>query len=229
MGVSIHLTSMTEETNFAPLGVLGYCLTQTNFLAPVWAGLEVPLKTVDHSPVAKLQDILVSILAGCRAISHVNTRLRPDLALAQAWGRACFADQSMLARTLDICQQDQVAQLRQGSEAWVQREGATFRHDFTQSWLYLDIDLTPLPSSKDAEASTKGKFEKKTAMVGNWLGFRLRSITKRCFRGSIRANRIVARPTSRSWLPWKKAWLSHPNRSNGPFCVRMPGLAVMPI
>lgn len=205
MPVSIQLTSMTEETNFAPLGVLGYCLTRTNFLAPVWANLELPLKTVDHSPMAKLQDILVSILAGCRAISQVNTRLRPDLALARAWDRERFADQSMLARTLDVCDLGQVAQLRQGSEAFVQREGATFRHNFAQAWLYLDIDLTPLPSSKYAEASTKGKFEKKTAMGGNWPGSTRHSITKRCFRASIRANRIVARPIFRCWLRWKQA------------------------
>jgi hypothetical protein len=36
-----------------------------------------------------------------------------------------------------------------------------------QDWLWLDLDLTPLPISKLAEASTKGKFAKKTITAGN--------------------------------------------------------------
>jgi hypothetical protein len=197
MTISIRLAKMGEETKFAPLGVLGYCLTRTDFLAPVWASVEFPLKTVEHSPTAKLQDILVSILAGCRAISQVNTELRPDLALAQAWGRERFAEQSMLARTLDVSQLTQVEQVRQGSARLLQREGGIFRHNFDQSWLYLDIDLTPLPSSKSAESSTKGKFAKKTAMVGNWLECMRLSTTKPCCPRFIQASRIVVRLTSR--------------------------------
>ena len=191
MTIAIRLCDMWQETNSAPLGVLGYCLSRSRFLEPVWGNLDLGLKTVDHPPEAKLQDVLVSILTGCRAISQVNTRLRPDLALAQAWGRARFADQSMLARTLDACGPSQVEQLRQGNAQLLQREGAVFAHNFEQSWLYLDVDLTPLPISKQAQSSTKGKFEKKTAMVVSWPGSMLRSITKPCSRGSIQASKIV--------------------------------------
>jgi hypothetical protein len=157
----IRLTEMPDETSFAPLGVLGYCLTRTQFLAPVWAGLDLALKTVDHAPQAKLLDLLVSILAGCRAVVQVNTRLRPDIALARAWGRDRFADQSTLARTLDAFSSVEVAQLRHGSEALFRQESQVLHHDFTRGWLWLDIDLTPLPISKHAEGSTKGKFNRK--------------------------------------------------------------------
>ena len=197
MTAIIRLCDMRQETNYAPLGVLGYCLSRTKFLEPVWESLDLGLKTVDHSPEAKLQDVLVSILTGCRAISQVNTRMRPDLALAQAWGRVRFADQSMLARTLDRCGPRQVEQLRQGSAQLLQREGAVFGHNFEQSWLYLDIDLTPLPISKQAQASTKGKFEKKTVMGGSWPGSMPRSITRPCSRGSIPASKIVGQPIFR--------------------------------
>jgi hypothetical protein len=157
----VSLTDMPNETSFAPLGVLGYCLTRTKFLAPVWAELELSLKSVDHSPSAKLLDVVVDILTGCRAISQVNTRLRPDTALARAWGRDRFADQSNLARTLDAFTTTEIAQLRRGSEALLRREGHVLRHDFANEWLWLDIDLTPLPISKHAEGSTKGKFGQK--------------------------------------------------------------------
>jgi hypothetical protein len=140
---------------------LGYCLTRTQFLAPLWTGLDLPLKEVDHSPQAKLLDLVVSILAGCRAIQQVNTRLRPDVALACAWGRERFADQSTLARTLDVFSGVEVAQLRHGSEMLFRRESGVLRHEFAHDWLWLDIDLTPLPISKHAEGSTKGKFDRK--------------------------------------------------------------------
>ena len=167
MTTNIRLVAMPEETGFAPLGVLGYCLTRTAFLDEVWSPLKLPIKEVVHEPSVKLQDVLVSILTGCRSISQVNTRLRSDQALARAWGRGQFAEQSTLARTLDAFGEEQIVQLRQGSEALFRRESGVFRHPFAAEWLYLDIDLTPLPSSKHAEGSSKGKFAKKTAMGAN--------------------------------------------------------------
>jgi hypothetical protein len=161
MPTIIRLTDMPNETGFAPLGVLGYCLAHTQFLAPIWAELDLGMKTVDHSPESKLQDVVTSILAGCRSINQVNTRLCPDLALASAWGRKRFADQSQLARALDTFDAIHIAQLRQGSEVLFRRESRVLQHDHHQGWLWLDIDLTPLPVSKHAEGSTKGKFNRK--------------------------------------------------------------------
>jgi hypothetical protein len=161
MPTIVSLVDMPEETGYAPLGVLGYCLTRTQFLVPVWAELDLELKTVDHSPSDKLQDVVTSILAGCRSISQVNTRIVPDQALARAWGRKRFAEQSQLARALNSFDVTHVAQLRQGSETLFRRESYCLRHNFGCDWLWLDIDLTPLPVTKHAEASTKGKFNQK--------------------------------------------------------------------
>lgn len=167
MSTKISLVPIDGHTSYAPLAVLGYCLTRTSFLEPVFAGLGLSLKTVEHTPSEKLLDVLVSILAGCRSITQVNTRLRPDLALAQAWNRKRFAEQSTLARTLDAFTDLHLEQLRQGTQALFRRESLTLRHNFSQDWLWLDIDLTPLPASKFAEASTKGNLGKKTATDGN--------------------------------------------------------------
>jgi len=161
MPTIVRLAEMPDETSFAPLGVVGYCLTRTQFLTPVWADLRLQLKEVDYTPQAKLLDLLVCILTGCRSIAQVNTRLRPDIALARAWGREQFAEQSTLARTLDAFTDTAVAQLRNGTDAWFRRESRALRHDFAADWLWLDIDLSPLPISKHAEGSTKGKQAKK--------------------------------------------------------------------
>lgn len=168
MSIQIELVSMPESTQFVPLGVLGYCLTRTDFLQVVFEPLYLNQKQVVYAPGDKVVDALVSILAGCRAIVPINTRLRPDLALAQAWGRERFAEQSTIARTLAAFEEEQVEQLRAGSQALFRRESRTLRHDFTQAWLWLDIDLTPLPASKRAEGSCKGKIgDKKTSTAAN--------------------------------------------------------------
>ena len=229
MRPQIRLMPMPEDTNFAPLGVLGYCLTRTNLLAPVFTDLHLPLKTVDHAPTSKLLDVLVSVLAGCRAMVQVNTRLRPDLALAQAWGRACFADHSTLARTLDVFTPVQLAQLRAGSETLFRRESRTLRHAFAQDWLWFDIDLTPLPASKHAEGSTKGKISGKTTPMGaNSHGSMPRSITKRSSHGCILAVNTVVRPTYQCCRPWSSRWASVLRRRRARSCAPIRALGAMP-
>jgi hypothetical protein len=167
MSIDIRLVEMSQDTAYAPLGVLGYCLTRTAFLSPFFDGLSLPQKTVEHEPAEKLQDVLVSILAGCRSIEQSNTRIRPDLALARAWDRERFAGQSTLSRTLSTFGDVHVAQLRTGTEDLFRRESRVLRHNFAQDWLFLDIDLTPLPISKHAQGSTKGKMGEKTPMGGS--------------------------------------------------------------
>lgn len=163
MPTIVRLTEMPDETSFAPLGVLGYCVTRTQFLAPVWSDVNLQLKKVDYSPQAELLELLACILAGCRSIAQVNTQLRPDIALARAWGQEQFAEQSTLARTLDAFTDPAVVQLRTGADTWFHRESQALRHDFAADWLWLDIDLSPLPISKHAEGSTKGKQAKKNS------------------------------------------------------------------
>lgn len=228
MATKIHLVSMHKATSFAPLGVLGYCVWRTDFLAPVFSELELPIKTVRHSPKAKLTDILVGILSGCRAIEQINTRIRPDTVLARAWGRDSFVEQSLLADTLDAFDDVTVSQLRHGNESWLRQNGRLFRHDFATDWLWLDIDLTPLPVSKYAEASTKGKFAKKTAMDVNLRVSMRHNIMRPSFHVCIQVSKTVVRPTSRCSTRWKVRWHSLLHRSSGQSYAQMLALVAMP-
>jgi hypothetical protein len=152
----IVLEPLPTYTGFVPLGVLGYCLTRTDFLQPVWNAIQWPMKQLVHSPTEKLQDVLVSILAGLHAIMRINTHLRPDQTLATAWNRVQFAEQSTLASTLDALGSEQITQLRQGSQALFRQHAQTFRHDFRKGWLMVDIDPTGLLAARQAEGSRKG-------------------------------------------------------------------------
>jgi hypothetical protein len=163
MSLPIRLVDTSEITPFVPLGVLGYCLSRSHFLDPVFRDLHLPLKIVDHTPQEKLVGLLFSILIGCRSVSQSNTRLRPDLALARAWGWEHFAEQSSIARTLDAFETEHLVELRCGSEKLFRQESQVFRHLFGKDWLWFDLDFSPLPISKHAEGSRKGKMGEKNS------------------------------------------------------------------
>jgi hypothetical protein len=208
MKTRVRLVPMATETSYAPLGAVGYCLAHSHFLDILWQALALDLKTVDYTPADKLLDVLVSVLAGCRAMVEINTRLRPDLVLAKAWGRETFAEQSTVARTLDAFTAEQVHNLRLGSAALFRRESHCLQHDLAADWLWFDIDLTPLPISKFAEGSTKGKFAKKTSTAASSPGCMPPSITRRCSHSSTPAARKAARAIYRRSRNSNACWAS---------------------
>jgi len=164
----ICLAAMEGTTQFAPLVAIGFFMREFDLLAPIQSRLVFGQATHTQYPVEALLDLWVSMLAGCRSVWQINTKIRPDLALAQAWGRACFAEQSTIARVLDVCQVEQVEQLRQGVNTLYRWWGQTPQHDWANSDLLIDIDLTGLPAGDQAEGSTKGYFSgKKGYMAGN--------------------------------------------------------------
>lgn len=155
MAVQIYLEPVEHQSCFVPLAVVGYCLTRSGLLKPIWSELDLKMRKYDHSAVDKLQDVLVAIMTGCRSLAQVDTRLRPELALAHAWQRPQFADQSNLSRTLDRLKGDQIDQLRAGNLKLLQQPSQLHHHNWAQR-LVLDIDPTSLVTSKRAEGSRKG-------------------------------------------------------------------------
>jgi hypothetical protein len=155
MAVQIYLEPVEHQSCFVPLAVVGYCLTRSGLLKPIWSELDLKMKKYDHTAIDKLQDVLVAIMAGCRSLAQVDTRLRPERALAQAWQRDQFADQSNLSRTLDRLKAEQIDQLRAGNLKLLQQHSQLRQHNWEQK-LVLDIDPTSLLTSKRAEGSRKG-------------------------------------------------------------------------
>ncbi len=160
--------SRIARMNHVPLAVLGYALRQAGVLQPL-AGLQLPIKTRAHTPADKLIEGLVLILAGGRALDQVNLLLQPNRGLAQAWGQGQFAEQSTVSDTLNALDAAAIGQLQHAfrhiTRAWSQ----ACRHDFRRGMLWLDGDLTGLPSSRRAEGASKGFFSgKKIARAGSW-------------------------------------------------------------
>src|SRR4030095_11222593 len=151
----LGLSAMHRSTQYAPLAPLVAFWQPRDFFAPLWEHVQLGEKTIDHEPHQKLLDVVVSMLADCSSLKKIHTRLRPDTALAAAWGRDVFADQSTLSRTLDALTPVTVAQLRTAVERSYVREGRALHHPFDQALLFLDIDLTGLPAVRHAEATTR--------------------------------------------------------------------------
>jgi hypothetical protein len=163
----LGLCRLKGNTSFAPLAALGYYLRQKDFFAPIRQGVQLEIKTVDHPPHEKLIDCLVSMLAGCRSIGQSNLRIRPDEALATAWGRRQFAEQSTLADTLDAFTAENVEQLRMALTQIYRREAKAMEHLARSQGVTVDFDLSGLPASRRADGSTKGYFSGKKTKRGD--------------------------------------------------------------
>ena len=159
MGLLPATVEATINTHYAPLALLSAHYQQNQTLKPLEM-VDVAMKTVRYSPTSKLQQVFLSILAGCEYLSEVNCRMKSEHGLAQVWQLERFADQSILSRTLDRLTQMNIDQLRAAETTIWQHHGQTMGHDW-RGYLLLDYDLSGLPSGKQAEGSTKGYFSGK--------------------------------------------------------------------
>jgi len=167
MTIQFGLTNELVNTQYAPLAALAVHYQQNQTLKPL-EGVQIPMKSRDFTPAAKLGQILVSILAGCETISEVNTKLGSEPGLAQAWQWKRFADQSSLSRTLDALTQKQIGELRAAETLIWRSHNQAMSHDW-RAYLWVEFDLSGLPCSKQAEESQKGYFSgKKTPPVASW-------------------------------------------------------------
>jgi len=160
MNLEIGLTQDEfTNTHFASLAVLLAHYQQNHQLKPL-ENVQVEMRTRDFSPVEKLIQVLISILAGCQTLFEFTMTMRGEQPLALSLGWERFADQSTLSRTLDELTLKQIEQLRHsGTEIW-RSQSQVMQRDW-HKYLWLDFDLTGLPCGPLAEASQKGYFGEK--------------------------------------------------------------------
>lgn len=166
--IKCELIESEAQTSHAPLCLLGHYLARHEVLAPL-AKVALPQKTVKHSPTQKLIDALIAILSGCEALYEINVRVRPDEPLGRAFGRNIVAEQSTVSRTLDAFDEESVGRLREAVEEIQRYHSKLLGHDFEREMLVLEMDLTGLRASKNAEGSTKGYFASERNATGRQL------------------------------------------------------------
>jgi hypothetical protein len=168
--IECALNSSERQTSFGPLCALGHHLAKEGIIKPL-CGVEIARKGVRHSPTHKLVDALMGILSGCSALYEIDFRVRPDLPLQRVFGRDRCADQSAISKTLNAFSEENVAQLREAVECAQRLRCAVFSHDFERQGerLILEVDLSGLRASKQAEGSTKGYFSGSRNATGRRL------------------------------------------------------------
>ena len=164
---------MKQYTRFsacASLAVVGVYLRQMKIWEVVETWVQIRQKQIKHAPLDKLMDALINILAGGQGMVEVNTRVRSDPALQEAFGRSTCAEQSTISQTLNACDGVAVEQMRQALQAIYRAHSQGYLHRYERQYQVLDVDLTGLVAGCQAEQATKGYFSGHKNRRGRQLG-----------------------------------------------------------
>ena len=154
----------------ASLAALGQYLHQINLLSPLREKVQIKQKTVKYSPFDKLCGSFVLLLTGAQRMVQINTTLRADPALCQAFGLSGCAEQSVVQDTLDACTDANVEQMQQAMNAIFKAHSRAYRHDYCRQFQVLDLDLSGRECGKQAEDATKGYFSHHKGATGRQEG-----------------------------------------------------------
>ncbi len=186
----------SQFTACASLAALGMKLQHLDLFGPIRKGVRIAQKTVKHTPIDKLYDAFIAMLAGAHGLVEINTRLRADPALQQAFGRERCAEQSVVQETLDACRGENVQQLEQAVDTIYRHHSQGFRHDYATKFQVLDVDMSGMPCGPKAAFATKGYFAKQRNRRGRQLGRVLASrydevVVDRLFEGKTQLTKAL--------------------------------------
>jgi len=153
----------------ASLCALGAYLRRIGFFRPLEEHVHIKQKKVKYTAVQKLEMLFVALLAGAKTVAQTGTTVRVDPALWRAFGLPGCAEQSVIAQTLDAATAEDVAALQDAMAEIFSRHSQARRHAFRQALLVLDVDLSPLPTSKHAEGATRGYMGRCRSKTGRKL------------------------------------------------------------
>ena len=159
-----------EFTARASLSALGLKFQHLQLWSVVNQHVRIKQKVRQHTPLDKLLDCFINILAGGTGLVEINTRVRPDHALQRAFGRATCAEQSTISDTLNACTPENVVQLRGAAQEILRHHSRCARHDYQTCWQFFDVDVTGMPAGRQGEGVTKGYFAKQKNRRGRQLG-----------------------------------------------------------
>lgn len=194
--------SITKTTNhFSPaasLAAIGVKLSQLDLFGPIRAHVHIKQKTIKHTPIDKLMDAFISLLAGAHGLVEINTRLRADLGLQQAFGRTACAEQSVVQETLDACTAENVGQLREALDEIYRTHSQGFRHDYQANWQLLDVDMSGMPCGRHPRLLRPVAIlpDNTIAEEDNWGGSWRRTIRKWSLTNCLQAMCSWSKPCS---------------------------------
>jgi hypothetical protein len=140
-----------QDTQHALLVPWGHFAREIGLLSGIEA-IQLNQKVYEHRPQAKVIELLVAILSGAKYLQDISRAAHPldkDVAVAQAWAQAGWADYTGVSRTLRALSwaevQEIVAVLECVSQPFLERELSMLCSQGDR--LQYDGDLTGLPVS----------------------------------------------------------------------------------
>ena len=164
---------MNNDIRYSPrasLAMTGMCVQQMGIWETIGQRVVIKQKVITHTPLEKLQDAFINIMAGGHGLVEVNNRVRPDSGLSLAFGRSHCAEQSTVSDTLNACSEENVGQMRDALRAIYQQYGQGCAHHYGRGWQLLDVDMSGLPAGRQGEGVEKGYFAKQKNKRGRQLG-----------------------------------------------------------
>ena len=147
-----------QETQHALLIPWGRFAHEIGLITAIEA-VELGQKVYEHTPQGKVLEFFVAILAGLRQLQEISLAAHPldkDVAVAQAWGQAGWADYTGVSRTLKSLTWEEVRAL----VTVLERVGQPFlaqELSLVKSLQY-DGDLTGLPVSNTSRTYPNAAF-----------------------------------------------------------------------
>jgi hypothetical protein len=164
------MDSLIEFSARASLVAIGLRMRQLGLWSVVATHVQIKQKVIRYTPLEKLLDCFINILAGGIGLVEINTRVRPDRAVQRAFGRQGCAEQSTVSRTLEACTPENVQQLQSALKIVVQQHSQSYRHDYQQCWQLFDVDMTGMPAGRRGQGVSKGYFAGQKNRRGRQLG-----------------------------------------------------------
>lgn len=161
---------MIEFSARASLVAVGLHFQRMGIWSVVGEHVHIRQKVLRYTPLDKLLDCLLNILAGGHGLVEINTRIRPDRAIQLAFGRNGCAEQSTISDTLNACTPENVEEMRAAIKVILQQHSRSYRHCYEQDWQLLDVDMTGMPAGRCGEEVTKGYFAGEKNRRGRQLG-----------------------------------------------------------
>jgi len=169
-------TTHVRASASCALAAIGNYLRHLDLLGPIRDGVRIAQKTVKFTPFDKLTDVFLLLLTGAHRMVEINTKLRPDAALCEAFGRSECAEQSVVQDTLDACTKANVDQMQNALKVIFRAHSRAYRHSYRAGFQVLDIDLSGRVCGQKAELATKGYFAHRPHRKGRQEGRVLASL-----------------------------------------------------
>ena len=154
----------------ASLAAIGIQMRKWKIWETVGKHVRIRQKVIRHTPLEKLLDAFINILAGGRGLVETNKNVRADPGLQRAFGRERCAEQSTISDTINASTEGNVEEMRQAVSEVYRMYGQGYRHSYQTDLQLLDVDMTGMPAGRKGEGVEKGFFSGKRNRRGRQLG-----------------------------------------------------------